>query len=149
VTHLDDALAGVARLALDTSPFIYFIEVHPQYEPIVSEVFRRLQTGPLAGFTSVVSLAEVLVLPIAQGDASLQWAYQRIFRRSRLLRMQPIRRTTAARAAELRARHRLRLPDAFQVAAGLEAGCQAFLTNDLALRRVTELRVLVLDELEL
>jgi hypothetical protein len=37
VTHLDDALAGVARLALDTAPFIYFIEAHPQDEPVFDE----------------------------------------------------------------------------------------------------------------
>jgi hypothetical protein len=35
------------------------------------------------------------------------------------------------------------------IAAALSAGWEAFLTNDADLRRVTELRVLVLDELEL
>jgi predicted nucleic acid-binding protein len=50
--------------------------------------------------------------------------------------------------AELRARDQLRTPDALQVASALGAGCEAFLTNDLALRRVTELHVLVLGELE-
>jgi predicted nucleic acid-binding protein len=53
----------------------------------------------------------------------------------------------AARAAELRARYRLKLADALQLALALQAGCEAFLTNDLALRRVAELRVLVLDDL--
>jgi predicted nucleic acid-binding protein len=55
----------------------------------------------------------------------------------------------AARAAELRAHYRLRLADALQVALALHAGCEAFLTNDLALRRVSELRILELDELEI
>ncbi len=39
------------------------------------------------------------------------------------------------------------MPDALQVAVALEAGCEAFLTNDAALKRVTALRILVLDEL--
>jgi predicted nucleic acid-binding protein len=43
----------------------------------------------------------------------------------------------------------LRTPDAFQIAAALGAGCEAFLTNDLALSQVAELRVLVLDKLEM
>lgn len=43
----------------------------------------------------------------------------------------------------------LRTPDALQIAAALVAGCEAFLTNDAGLKRVTELRVLVLDELEM
>lgn len=55
----------------------------------------------------------------------------------------------AERAAALRARYTLRTPDALQIATALHAGCQGFLTNDTALRRVTDLRVLVLHELEL
>jgi len=51
--------------------------------------------------------------------------------------------------AELRARHNLRTPDALQIAAALVTGCQAFLTNDGSLKRVTDLSVLVLDELSL
>jgi predicted nucleic acid-binding protein len=54
----------------------------------------------------------------------------------------------AESAAELRARYNLSLTDAFQIAAALSAGCDAFLSNDTALKRVTEFRVLVLDELQ-
>ena len=61
----------------------------------------------------------------------------------------PIEWPTAQRAAELRAAYRLLTPDALQLTVALEAGCEALLTNDRTLKRVTELRVLVLDELEL
>ncbi len=57
--------------------------------------------------------------------------------------------TVAERAADLRARYNLRTPDALQTAAALDTGWQAFLTNDTQLKRVIELRVLILDELEL
>lgn len=36
-----------------------------------------------------------------------------------------------------------------QIATALEAGCQTLLCNDTELRRISELRVLVLDDLEL
>ena len=55
-------------------------------------------------------------------------------------------RVTARRAAKLRARHRLSLADAFQVASCLQLGATAFLTNDRRLRRVTELEVVLLDD---
>ncbi|MBK9715381.1 MAG: PIN domain-containing protein [Kouleothrix sp.] len=64
-------------------------------------------------------------------------------------RASPIDAVVADQAAELRASYGLRTPDALQIAAALAAGCTAFLTNDARLQRVTELRVLVLDELEL
>ena len=54
----------------------------------------------------------------------------------------------ANRAADLRVRHNLTLPDAFQAAVALAAGCDAFLTNDATLKRVTELTVIVLNEVE-
>ncbi len=53
----------------------------------------------------------------------------------------------AETAARLRSQYGLRTPDALQISAALTAGCQAFLTNDKNLRKVTDLRVLVVDEL--
>jgi predicted nucleic acid-binding protein len=52
------------------------------------------------------------------------------------------------RAAELRARYNLSLTDAFQIAVALQSGCDAFLTNDMTLKRVSELSVVVLEEME-
>lgn len=68
---------------------------------------------------------------------------------SRNLYLKAVSPVTAELSAELRARYRLRTPDALQIAAALEAGCEAFLCNDANLRRITELRVLVLDDLVL
>jgi predicted nucleic acid-binding protein len=41
----------------------------------------------------------------------------------------------------------LSLADAFQISAALTIGCEAFITNDFALKRVTDLKILLLDEL--
>ena len=60
----------------------------------------------------------------------------------------PINQTIATQAAELRSRYNLSLLDALQVACALAGNCDALLTNDLALKRVTELLIFVLDELE-
>ncbi len=35
-----------------------------------------------------------------------------------------------------------------QIAVAILSGCDAFLTNDLALKRVTEINAIVLDEME-
>jgi predicted nucleic acid-binding protein len=55
----------------------------------------------------------------------------------------------AERGARLRAAYRLKTPDAIQLAIATESRCEAFLTNDTDLARVEELRVLVLNRLEL
>jgi predicted nucleic acid-binding protein len=149
VTELDDALVGVARLGLDTAPIIYFVEAHPNYDAPVTAVFQRIATGALTAYTSVISLCEVLIQPFRQGDADLEREYRDLLLHSEHFQILTIDPETATRAADFRARYNLRTPDALQIAAASGAGCQAFLTNDRALQRVTELRVLVLDDLNL
>jgi predicted nucleic acid-binding protein len=146
---LDEALRGVTRLGFDTAPVIYFVEAHPRYDALVMEIFERVSTDALTGITSVVTLSEVLVQPILQAKSLLQQEYRDLLLGSSNLYTLEISATVAELAATLRAHYKLRTPDALQVAAAIGAGCEAFLCNDAGLRRVTELRVLILDELEL
>ena len=146
---LDDALAGVDRLGLDTPPFIYLIERNPAYLDLVREVFRRITAGLLTAHSSVITLTEVLTQPYRVGNDALARRYRRFLLRSRNFSLDPITADSAEQAAGLRARYGLRTPDALQIATALAAGCAVFLTNDARLQRVSELRVLVLDDLEL
>jgi predicted nucleic acid-binding protein len=99
--------------------------------------------------TSPVTLAECLVRPYRLGQTELQQQYIELFFQTENIIFQPITNPSIAlEAAQIRARYNLQLPDAFQIAVALAAGCEAFLTNDVTFRRVTELRILVLDELK-
>jgi predicted nucleic acid-binding protein len=51
------------------------------------------------------------------------------------------------RAAEIRARHGLRTPDAIMVATAIESGATLAVTNDDAWRKVKELEVVMLRDL--
>lgn len=53
----------------------------------------------------------------------------------------------AERAARARARYALRTPDAIQLATAITAGATGFITNDKDFRRVTDIDVLILDDL--
>lgn len=145
---LDEALGGVTRLCIDTSPIIYFVEAHPRYDAIVTSIFEHIDKGELVGITSVVSLTEVLVQPLLRGNTYLQHQYRNLLLNSRNFHTLPIDHEAAEVAANIRSRYRVRTPDAIQIAVALVHGCEAFVTNDGALQRVSELRVLVLDQLE-
>jgi len=149
MTKLDDALIGVTRLGFDTAPFIYFVERHPAYVGIVREVIRRVDSGIISGCASVVTLTEVLTQPKRLGNTALEVSYRELLLQSRNFTLIAIDAAIAEQAADLPARYGLRTPDALQVAAALSAGCEAFLANDTTLKRVAELGILVLDELEL
>lgn len=143
---LDDLPLGAA-VGLDTAPLIYYIEANPRYATVVPPLFEdRLEQGQNTGVTSTVSLAEVLTQPFALGRTDLTQRYRDLLIGAPHLTLVDLTAALAERAADLRARYRLRLPDAFQIAAALDRGAGYFVTNDLTLRRVSELRVLVLDD---
>ncbi len=144
-----DALTGVTSLGIDTAPFIYLIEKHLAYLDRVRAIFAEVAQGKMSGISSIVTLTEVLTQPLKNNNMTLEQAYRRILLRSRHVKLLAIDAPTAERAARLRATYTLRTPDAFQIATALQAGCQAFLTNDRGLSRVMDLRILVLDDLEL
>ncbi|MCS7187950.1 MAG: PIN domain-containing protein [Armatimonadota bacterium] len=146
--RLEEALEGVVKLALDTPPVIYFVEAHPEYDALVTAIFQKISDGQIVGLTSVITVTEVLVLPLRQGKVALAAAYWELLTNSANMQLVSIDPEIARKAAELRSRYNLRTPDALQLAAAIKSGCDAFLTNDATLKKVTELKVLVLSELQ-
>ncbi len=146
---LDDALKNVSALAFDTAPIIYFVEANPKFDALVTAIFERVERENLTGTTSVISLCEVLVHPIRNQNTNLQKRYREILQNSPNFYTEQINSSIAETAAQLRAQYNLRTPDALQIVTALGNGCDAFLCNDNGLKRVTELKILLLDELEL
>ena len=140
------ALQGINRLFLDTSPIVYYVEENTNYVAAVEGIFDQLDTGALTGVISAVTLAECLVMPLRQDRQELKQAFLDLLLHSDSLIFISLDDNVAIQAADLRARYNLPLADAFQAAAALVAGCDAFLTNDVMLKRVVELNVIVLGE---
>lgn len=143
-----DTLRGVRRLFLDTAPVAYFLERHPLYQSVVTPVFRAIDQGTPVGITSPISLAECLVLPYRLGNAAVAQVFLAFFLTGRNVSLASIDANVGQAAADLRARYNLTLTDALQVAVALDAGCEALLTNDAVFRRVGELRIIMIDDLE-
>ena len=136
---------GRGAIAIDTSIFIYFIEEHPRFLPLVLPLFEEADNGQRELMTSAVTLLEVLVVPYRAGDVQLAERYELLLTRSRGIRMVDITREQLKSAAQLRAASGTRTPDALQVAAALATGCKAFLTNDRGLPQVSGLRIVQLS----
>lgn len=142
-----DALKGVNKLAIETAPYIYYVENHPLYADKMDAIFAIIEAQTIEMTASVITLTEVLKKPIQVNDQPLIDAYSELLTQN--THLIPTTVVIARLAADLRARYNLRTPDALHIATAINASCDAFLTNDLGLKRVTELKVLVLDELEL
>ena len=145
--RVEDALATLRRPFLDTAPVIYFVERNPAYVAKVDAFFGRLNQSMLEAVTSPVTLAECLVMPCRHFNFAAQQAFIDLLTNGPGIIFQITQAAIAHAAADLRARYNLGLPDAIQVATALATSCDAVLTNDVQLKRVTEIPIFVLDEL--
>ncbi len=148
VMKLNDALQNIDFLGLDTSPFIYFVKQNALYVDLMREIFRRVTNNNFQSCSSVITLTEVLVQPLRQNNKALAENYRELLFHGANFQLFPLTAAIAERAAEIRARYNLRTPDALQIATALENNCDAFLCDDEDLKRVTELQILILDDLE-
>lgn len=150
MTTIFEALSSIRSLGFDSDCIIYFLDPNPDFDQKMTAIFQEIVSGRIIGLTSTLTLTEGLVRPLRESDTDLAQRYRNLLLNSSDFQVMPINAAIAEIAAELRARYNLRTPDALQVATAIYAGCDAFLTNNgKHFRRVTELQVLVLNELEL
>jgi predicted nucleic acid-binding protein len=135
-------------VGLDTAPLIYFIEQNPKYISTVREFFSSLNRKEFQVVTSTLTLTEVLVHPLRNGNVELAGQYQDILLNQDYLTVFPVSSEIAKLAAELRATKNLRTPDAIQIATAIQNGADFFLTNDMGLRNISNLTVLILDDIK-
>lgn len=134
-------------VGLDTAPLIYFIEENPNYLNVTDAFFEALFRGEFSVVTSVLTITEVLVYPLRQGNTILAQQYRDILFNAQGLTTIEVFPDIAETAAQLRANYNLRTPDAIQIATAIRGCASFFLTNDARLPSLPGLSVLVLEQL--
>lgn len=132
-------LPAGSRVFVDTSPFICVLESHLQFAELFVGLFEAAENGTLSIVLSTVTLAEVLTGPHKAGQTALAKRYEKALCDYEVV---PVSVPVAALAAQLRAQHRLKLPDALQLATALEIGASAFVTHDRDFSGITGIQVL-------
>lgn len=133
---------------LDTAPLIYFIEGHSDYQEVLSRVFEANERRDFIFITSSITLLEVLVKPLKDGNTKLAMQYKNILSNALGIELLEVTHEVAIKAAELRAKYNLRTPDSIQIATAIVTKASCFLTNDIRLKSVGELKIVALGELE-
>ena len=146
---VNNAIQGIRRLFLDTAPIIYYVENHPNYYELTQVIFDGIDEGLLLGVTSPISLSECLVYPYKLGLIALAQDFIYLIVDGENINFVLIDEDIGNLAAQMRARYNLSLTDALQIATAIQSNCDAFLTNDLQLKRVNELSILGISELTL
>jgi len=134
-------------VSLDSAPLIYFIEENPTYLEMTDAFFKAMVRGEFRVVTSVVTLLEVLVYLLRQGNRILAQQYRDILLNEEGLTTIEVSPAIAEEAAQLRATYNIQTPDSIQMATAIRGGTSFFLTNDARLPSLPGLEVLLLEEL--
>jgi predicted nucleic acid-binding protein len=125
---------------------IYFIEKNLRYIDVVKPIIALIDSQQAKGMTSTITLLEVLVLPLREGNKKLADQYKTILLSSRDLETCEISNAISERAAVIRAKYGFKTPDSIQLATAIVRKADYFLTNDTALKQIKEIKVIVLED---
>ncbi|MBE9061213.1 PIN domain-containing protein [cf. Phormidesmis sp. LEGE 11477] len=118
------------RIYLDANIWIYALENVAEYSVSLTALFKAAQMYSLTIVTSELTLAEILVRSIRDGDIPKQTAYIEAITATSNTTALPVSRSILLEAARVRVSTKLKLPDAIHAATALSTGCTTFLTND-------------------
>lgn len=135
------------RVALDTSIFIYQVEAHPRYLPLTRHIFSWVERPDSQAVTSTITMTELLVQPYKSASLGRVADYYALLATYPNLEWIAPDLRIAHWAAQFRALHGLKTPDALQAATAIIGGAKAMITNDAAFERVGAFETLVIERL--
>jgi len=121
----------MSRIFWDTNLFIYLFEGSAVFGGQVASLREKMLRRGDQLVTSTLTLGEVLVKPMKEGDAKLLQEYGNVLPAVAVLL--PFDEKAATVYAQLRGDSGLRAPDAIQLACAASFGVDLFVTNDARL----------------
>lgn len=118
----------MSRVFWDTNVFIYLFESLDQFGPSTRALRTRMLKRGDQLITSAMTVAEILVKPVQNGDAALAKSYETALKATATI--VPFDIEAAKQYAQLRRHRSLKAPDAIQLACAAAAKVDLFITND-------------------
>ncbi|MCX7001952.1 MAG: PIN domain-containing protein [bacterium] len=143
---MPSGLRGCRGAVLDTMLLIYLLENHAKYGGVCEWLFQQAEAGEYTGVITPVTMAEIVVKPLQCGRHDIADSYQTAICNAPNMCICDFSWKTGVMAGALRAKYNLLLPDMFQVASAMEHG-GVLISNDRVLRKIMEIRIILLDDL--
>ena len=132
---------------LDTAPFIYFFERHPDYFPALDSLFNQVYVQNAQAITSIITYIELTTHPARLGQTKLVRKYRDYLSHSENISLFPLDMNIADQAVRLRALYQFKTPDAIQLGTAVACGADYVITNDIAWQKFQEVEVLLVGDL--
>jgi PIN domain nuclease of toxin-antitoxin system len=144
---MNKALEKSRVLFLDTGAVVRLLQMHPDYYPVVSSVLDFAYENNLTVLVSNVTLFEISKKAFAAGEGLLSRQYREFFEHSRNVKACEVTGEIAVKAAELAAKN-LSTEESMRLATAYVCGADCILTDCTAFRDMTDIPVVLLDEVE-
>ena len=132
---------------IDTSPFIYLVENNPVFVDRIRSFFIDALNDDHGLITSVITIMEFNVMPQRKGRHELILQFEE-FLHMMNISVEEIDQKVAEAAYKLRAKYDfLKGMDALQISVAIEKECDQFLTNDKRLTKISEVKILLVEDL--
>ena len=145
-SSFDRTLSDYKKVAIDSMCFIYQFEGSKIYGELTKQLFLRLQKNKLTAVSSVLTIAEILAFDKLQKNRVLfEQAKAKLYSTPNL-RIITVNEAISEASAILKCKYKITLPDAIQLSTAIMSDQKAFISNDYHLKKIKEVRVLILDD---
>ena len=141
---LEKFLRRHKTVGLDSNILIYFIEAHTDYHMLTRQIFESIEAGRNLGICSTLSILEILVQPYRKSNEVMVNEFYSLLTTYPHLSWIELSVEIADLGARLRANYQIKTPDAILLATAICSGASGFIGNDLKLKKVKDLDVLLL-----
>ncbi|WP_405341906.1 type II toxin-antitoxin system VapC family toxin [Fibrobacter sp.] len=145
---MNKALEKSRVLFLDTGAVVRLLQMHPDYYPVVSSVLDFAYENNLTLLVSNVTLFELSKKAFAAGEGLLSRQYREFFEHSRNVKACEVTGEIAVKAAEFAGTHKLNNEESMRLATAYVCGADCILTDCVAFRDMTDISVVLLNEVE-
>jgi predicted nucleic acid-binding protein len=142
-----EKLRGREGVVLDTMLFVYFFEDVSELADACETLFKGMANGLFEGVATPITMAELLVKPLKEKRPDIATRYRNALAGMPNLGLSEIDHTVGCMAGALRAKYNLPLPDMLQVATATQSARPTLITNDLALKKVEDAEVFLIEDL--
>jgi predicted nucleic acid-binding protein len=131
--------SGHHKILIDTNVWLYHLGAHPQFGQPASALIGAMEQGSFEGVVSELTLMELQVRPLTMRRRDIADQYELLLDHFPHLNMVPVSRDVLNLAASLRARYRLKTPDAIILSCGIRNGATLAVSNDQRWQQVKEI----------
>lgn len=128
-----------ARVYLDANILIYIVEAVEPFRSQLHQLVGAMDDGRIRGVTSELTIAEVMVKPLAAQRQDAIAEYSRLFSTASPLELIAVRRDVLEKSAALRATTGGKLADAIHIATAELSNCTALLSADIGMKTPPEI----------